>query len=640
MHKLISLFALFGAVAGLFCSPQSTWAEQQVNELGEYSFSTEDGLQLEDLSSGATLLRSSSLVELGGEDRYQTVAKEALYAFDHTDTAIIASGWGYADSISAGGLAGALDCPILLTDGNSLSPVTRDALAKLSVRNVILLGSKDVVSSNVESQLRSLLGSEGSIERVSGPDRYSTQAAVYDYGVAHGLWTGDTAIVVSAIGFADALSVSPISFSKKAPVFFCDHSRTLPQRQLAALQGARQFKNVILIGSESVTSSSTLNVLQQMTSSRGGYAVRLGGPDRYLTSVAVASYAVSSLGFTWDKVAFASGQGPYDSLGGGVVQGKENSVLLLADSSSWVSSESVPVSSVGTLKFFGSTVVVPEKVRAAICARFGFSDYSGVTNAYYNISLSQMATLQVARNEGNGLTFGDFYSVLNPSTYQYGTPEYLQFAVLNAGYSGVDAETLNSFVADLCSWSEQKYGRESALRGMGDVFVEAAHTYGVNEVYLLSHAIWESGWGCSELATGWTPETDGEVVINGRIYPYRKGETYYNFFGIGAVDSNSLSGGRAMAVKEGWNSPRAAILGAAKWISSNYHNRISGRQNTLYLMKWDVAGAANTGSAWHEYCTGSNSWVLGISRVMSNCYSHAGRDFSRNQLQYSVPIYT
>ena len=50
-----------------------------------------------------------------------------------------------------------------------------------------------------------------------------------------------------------------------------------------------------------------------------------------------------------------------------------------------------------------------------------------------------------------------------------------------------------------------------------------------------------------------------------------------------------------MAVKQGWDSPEAAVYGAAKWISENYvHSPASkfGPQDTLYKMRHDVQRAA------------------------------------------------
>lgn len=650
MSRLRALVCIVLAAGVALSSPRLMFAEDTslvANSEGEYTY-TDDGAQEIAMaggsSDGASVLSSRqaeiSVVELGGADRYETVAKEALHAFSSSKTVVVASGAGYADSIAAAGLAGALDCPILLTDVTNVPNVTREALKSLGAKHIVLLGSESVANQAVFNQLKSIAGS---VERIAGSDRYATQMAIYNYGKNHGLWTGDTAVVASAEGFADALSASPISYALDAPVLFCDASRELPKGQKSAIESMSAIKNYLLIGSNVVTSDSSLLYLSKIASGRGGSAKRLSGSDRYRTSQAIAAYAVSNLGFTWDGIAFASGQGPYDALGGGAVQGKERSVLLLADGTDRSAATAVVGNGgriTSCLKFFGSAVVVPLDVRTSICSAFGIAYAQNVTYTSYGISRTAMANLQVKRGEPYGYTFSDFYRVLDPSQYQYGTSEFYQFGVLNEGHSGVSADQINQYISANCTHSEQAYGGTSSLRGSGSYFVEAARTYGVNEIYLMSHAIFESAWGCSSLARGWTPDQDGEVIVNGVHYPYKKGVTYYNYFGIGAVDTNALSGGRAMAVKEGWTSPKAAILGAAKWISQNYLNRSVGRQNTLYLMKWDLAGAVATGSAYHEYCTGLDSWTTGIAKIMDKCYRGAGFSMQDAPVRFDVPVFS
>lgn len=640
-------FKMFGVLAGVmvavfvagFGSPTVALAlEPPANAVGEFSFMpdealTDEGVMTSESDQPLSLVASNSqVVELGGADRYETVAKEALYAYSKSDVVIVASGAGWADSIAAAGLAGAMDCPILLTAPAYIPDVTRNAIQSLRPSRIVLLGSEAVADANVYSELKRLAGS---VERVSGPDRFATQMSIYQYGQQHGLWAGDTAVVVSATGYADALSVSPVSFKLKAPVFFCDWSGDLPTAQRSAIRSLAK-KKYILTGSTAVTSSTVERWLSGFGSVR-----RLGGPDRYSTSFEIANYAVSQLGFVWDGLAFASGQGPYDSLGGGVVQGRSNSVLLLADSvggsTTALSAAQNGAKGVSLVKFFGSPAVVPTNIRVEICRHLGVSAYANVRQTSYPISLDAMIRIQMKR--GEQVSYDAFYAAMNPTNFSYGSSEFFQFALLNKGYSGLSASNLNQFVASNCSYAESSNGVKSTLRDLGDAFIEASRTYGVNEAYLLSHAIWESGWGCSSLARGWTPDVDGEVIVNGVRYPYYKGTTYYNFYGIGAVDSNALNGGRAMAVKEGWTSPRKAVLGAAKWISANYLNRPNYRQNTLYLMKFDVEGAVGTGSAWHEYCTGLNTWVLGISRLMSSAYGVAGYDPVTAPVTFDVPMY-
>ena len=139
--------------------PSSDEAEQTADE--EDSGAEIDAPVVQTLPENAVVSRSANttgLITIGGSNRYETSAMEALHTFSRTDWAIVASGLGYADSISAAGLAGALQCPIILTEKGSLSSVTSSALRQMGVKHVILLGSTTVASSTVEQQLKSLVG--------------------------------------------------------------------------------------------------------------------------------------------------------------------------------------------------------------------------------------------------------------------------------------------------------------------------------------------------------------------------------------------------------------------------------------------------------------------------------------------------
>ncbi|MDK9865021.1 GW dipeptide domain-containing protein [Staphylococcus sp. IPLA37010] len=125
------------------------------------------------------------------------------------------------------------------------------------------------------------------------------------------------------------------------------------------------------------------------------------------------------------------------------------------------------------------------------------------------------------------------------------------------------------------------------LEGQGEAFSEAAKAYNINEVYLISHALLETGDGTSELANG-GDVVDDKVVTDGP-------NKYYNMFGIGAVDSDAVKQGFATAKSNGWDTVKKAIVGGAKFISSSY---ISQGQNTLYKMRWNPE---NPGE--HQYAT-------------------------------------
>lgn len=178
--------------------------------------------------------------------------------------------------------------------------------------------------------------------------------------------------------------------------------------------------------------------------------------------------------------------------------------------------------------------------------------------------------------------------------------------------TGVSADQLNAFIVSTST------GQSGVLKGLGSAFVSASRACGLNEVYLLSHAILESGWGTSELARGYHY---GGGTIDGRYYA---AGTYYNFYGIGAYDSSPLSGGRKLAIINGWNTREKAVTGAARWIADHYVYADSYAQPTLYAMKWDYARSSVTNErGWHQYAT-SVSWPDGIASLMDRCYARSG----------------
>ncbi|MEJ7293938.1 glucosaminidase domain-containing protein, partial [Staphylococcus epidermidis] len=66
------------------------------------------------------------------------------------------------------------------------------------------------------------------------------------------------------------------------------------------------------------------------------------------------------------------------------------------------------------------------------------------------------------------------------------------------------------------------------LENQGQAFANAAKLTGVNEIYLIAHALLETGNGQSKLAKG-ANLVNNQVVSNSPI-------KYYNVYGIGAYD--------------------------------------------------------------------------------------------------------
>ncbi len=248
------------------------------------------------------------------------------------------------------------------------------------------------------------------------------------------------------------------------------------------------------------------------------------------------------------------------------------------------------------------------------------------------ISLDAMLDLEYASvSQYHSYSREEVLHYLNPSTWGYGEDEYYQFAVLDDGYSGkVTAAQLNAFINSTLD----RYGySNSVLRDSGATIIAASQRSGMNEVYLMAHAILESGWGTSTLARGYY--YNGTDLVNGKTYP---AGTYYNLYGIGAYDSDPLWGGRYMAISQGWNSVENALTGAGDWVERNYAGN-SYRQNTLYEMRWNYVQASREGTVWMQYAT-SITWATGIADIMADFYRYAGIDMIDTGLTFEVPSYS
>ncbi|MGO3498119.1 N-acetylglucosaminidase [Staphylococcus equorum] len=175
-------------------------------------------------------------------------------------------------------------------------------------------------------------------------------------------------------------------------------------------------------------------------------------------------------------------------------------------------------------------------------------------------------------------------SAMNSSEFiESGTQKY-QFLELDK-YQGIDENRIKRMLID-----------NPTLLEHSDDFIKAAQDKHVNEVYLISHALLETGSAKSELASG--------VEIDGK--------KYYNFFGVGALDEDPIKTGSEYAKKHGWDTPQKAISGGANFIHDHFLSNED--QNTLYSMRWNPK---NPGE--HQYAT-DIKWAESNATLMAHFY--------------------
>ncbi|MRH41309.1 SH3 domain-containing protein, partial [Aquibacillus halophilus] len=253
----------------------------------------------------------------------------------------------------------------------------------------------------------------------------------------------------------------------------------------------------------------------------------------------------------------------------------------------------------------------PAEVNVEILPYIGPIKTYNSTN--YNYTFNEMVDKQMAygspKSDGAGLIPAERFEVeyyANPTNFSKDTVSYLQFLKLSDS-AGLNVNEINTKIL----------ANKGTLTREGQAFVDAGKLYSINEVYLIAHALHETGNGSSTLASGmsqWKTCSDGKIVKDSSGNPVITDiapEKVYNMYGIGAYDANPNDCGAQFAYSQGWFNPSAAIKGGAQFVSVNY---IQVGQNTLYKMKWNPAKPAT-----HQYAT-HVSWALSQTKRIDNIY--------------------
>lgn len=329
-------FTGFFGTADVFASAQATWG------LSLRPF------PLGDTAAGTTAVFPDcplSLERVDGTGRIETAIGLAAGAFpEGADTVVLATAGEYADALSGAPLATILDAPILLTDADVLLDVVASAIDNLGAARVVVLGGEAAVSSDVTDAVAALQG-VAQVERVSGPERFSTAAAVADRlraeraaaeeeAVDTDLDFGPETVFVAVgadrpgvpnSGFPDALGIAPLASFGADPIVLAT-TGDLPATSAEIIAGADE---VILVGGPGALSPD----VEAAVAAAAGPEVPVGrvfGADRYATAGAVADLALER-GMSPSTTYLATGLGFADALAVGPIAGAEGAALVLAD---------------------------------------------------------------------------------------------------------------------------------------------------------------------------------------------------------------------------------------------------------------------------------------------------------------------
>ncbi len=269
----------------------------------------------------------SAVRRVQGPDRYATAAAVATATFAHADAAVLARGDDLSDAVAASYLAGAQGGgPLLLTPPDKLPDDVLQALRKLKVKQVYVIGDATAISTDVDATLH-----EHGMRttRLAGVDRYATAAVIEQASgqpaALPGL--GATALVVNPADLADAVLAGTLAYRGHFPLLYADDTDLPTQTQAALAEDG--IKHVVVIGGSSQVGDDAMAALEQDSITAQRVA---GAGDPSSDSVAVARFAHDTLHWEVNQVDLARGdQGGVDGVATIANVGARSGALLLTN---------------------------------------------------------------------------------------------------------------------------------------------------------------------------------------------------------------------------------------------------------------------------------------------------------------------
>lgn len=195
-----------------------------------------------------------------GETRYETAAMISDHQ-NYTTAILVNADNSVADGLSASGLSGVLNAPILLTKNDVIPSETEKRLK--GVNKVYIIGQEEAISKAVENNLKS---KNIEVIRLGGIDRIQTSYEVAKEMNRINPNIEKVFLVNGYKGEADAMSVSSVAARDKSPIILTDGND---------IPFTISNKETYIIGLDAVMSN---NIVTKVN------GIRLGGIDRFATN--------------------------------------------------------------------------------------------------------------------------------------------------------------------------------------------------------------------------------------------------------------------------------------------------------------------------------------------------------------------
>ncbi len=244
-----------------------------------------------------------------GDNRYETAVKISQHDWSNgADAVVLTRGDEFPDALAGAPFAYSKNGPLLLTDKDHLTPVTKREISRLNPSKIYILGGPGAVSKSIQSELNNSY--DATVKRIAGSNRYVTAARIADH------MSSDRAFVVNGSRFPDAMTAAPYAARHGSPILLTKENH-LPLITRGALKG---IQSTFIVGGSGVVSHSIVTQLPNPT--------RFSGNTRFKTSADVAERLPMG---DPDHAFVVTGDEFADGIAGAVSAAKSNDQILLVE---------------------------------------------------------------------------------------------------------------------------------------------------------------------------------------------------------------------------------------------------------------------------------------------------------------------
>ena len=253
--------------------------------------------------AGVSNADKQQVTRISGKDRITTSVEISKSAYTTSENVVLASGFNFADALSAGQLASALNAPLLLSSQYKLDSQTKNEINRLKAKKVFVVGGDNAISkTGIDTTLKS---KKIDVTRLEGQDRYSTSQKVMEK--TKEIINPEYLLIASGKNFPDALAATGFFVNHKSVMVLSD-GVTYPQSNLQEI--AIGGKNQLPL--------------------KGFTGKRVSGKDRYETALEIAKLSFDKN----NNAILASGEVFADSLSAVSLTKKHNAPIILTQSNS------------------------------------------------------------------------------------------------------------------------------------------------------------------------------------------------------------------------------------------------------------------------------------------------------------------